>query len=112
MARTAITYADVSKAGVALPAETAADVANGNSMPNDGNVILIVRNANGASTARVLSLSLIGTVDGFTPAPRTYSIAAGASRVIGPFEPAFYGTSLLLNGDNSELKITGLRLPG
>lgn len=112
MARTAIAYADVSKTGVALPTETAADVANGNSMPNDGRVILIVRNANGASTARVLSLGFTGTVDGYVPAARTYSVAAGTSKVIGPFETSKYGTSLALNGDNAELKITGLRLPG
>lgn len=112
MARTAIVVNDSTKAGAILPAEPAADVANGNSVVNDGRVLLLLHNVNASSTARILTISLIGTIDGFAPAARTISVAASQYKIAGPFEIVNYGTSLALNGDNAELKITPLRIPG
>lgn len=110
MARGVIAVTDITKAGVAPPAETDGDAVNFHTVPNsDGRTFLLVRNANGASTARVLTVVLSGAIDGFAPVPRTYSIPAGASRYIGPFDVGSYGSNLLINPDNAELKITALR---
>jgi hypothetical protein len=111
MPRVAVNGADVSKAGVALPTETTGDTVNNHEISNDGNVVLVCRNSNGAATARTLSVLLTGTIDGQAPQPRTYSIPAGATRVIGPFETAFYGSKLQFNVDNAELRIYSLRIP-
>jgi hypothetical protein len=112
MARTAITPATVVRTGtgVAAPAEATGDVANGNSVANDGKTVLLVRNSNSGSTARVLTVRVTATVDGQSATARTYSIAAAASRYIGPFPTTQYGTSLLLDPDNAELKISALQI--
>jgi hypothetical protein len=111
MARTLIPVVDTSKAGTTMPAEVAADVANGNYVPNDGKTLVLARNANGASTARTVTITLVGTIDGFAPAARTISIPAGASKILGPYEVVNYGSQLQLSGDNAELKFTPIRVP-
>ncbi len=111
MARTLIPVVDTSKAGTTMPAEVAADVANGNYIPNDGKTLVLARNANGASVARTVTIALVGTIDGFAPAARTISVPAGASKILGPYEVANYGSQLLISGDNAELKFTPIRVP-
>jgi hypothetical protein len=108
MPRTAMTVTDITRAGVAVPSEQTVDVVNGNELPNDSRIALLVRNS-GAVT-RNLTVAFAYTVDGQTIAPRAYAISAGASRYIGPFDTSTYGTTLALNGDNTELKVTPLRL--
>lgn len=112
MARTAIAATDSTKAGALLPAEPAADVANGNVVVNDGRVIFLLHNTNGSSTARIATITLIGAIDGFAPAARTISVAAGTTKVAGPYEVVNYGTAFAISGDNAELKITPIRIPG
>lgn len=112
MARTAIAVTDPSKAGTAMPAETAADVANGNSIPNDGKTIVLAHNTNASSTARTATITVTGTIDGFAPAARTVSIAAGATKVLGPYEVTNYSSTLQISGDNAELKFLAIRFPG
>jgi len=108
MARTAITVNDSSKAGTVLPGtEPPSDVANGNSIANDGRVMLLLHNT-GAVT-RNLTLALVGTIDGFAPTARTIPVAAGVYKLSGPFETVNYGVSLAANGDNAELKIIPIR---
>ena len=113
MARAAINNADVVRTGtgVALPSETTGDPVNNHFVNNDGNVILIARNSNGASTARTVTVRLPGAVDGQTISPRTYSIPAGATRVIGPFPTGSYGTTMQVDVDNAELLLYTLRIP-
>lgn len=110
MSRTAITVTPITRAGVAPPSEATGDVAQGNTVPNDGNTFLLVRNSNGASTARVLTIRLSGGADGQSIVPRTVSIPAAASRYIGPFDTASYGTDLLLDPDHAELKIIAMNM--
>lgn len=112
MARTPIAVNDSTKAGAILPTEPSSDVAQGNSVVNDGRVLLLLHNTNASSTARTLTIALVGTIDGFAPAARTIPVAAGQYKIAGPFEIVNYGTSLALNGDNAELKITPIRMPG
>lgn len=109
MARTVITPTVVTRAGVAPPAETAGDVANGNAIPNGGDLYLLLRNANGASTARNLTVAFANSVDGQTVTPKSYAVAAGASLWVGPFPVGTYGQTLNVNADNAELKISALQ---
>ena len=112
MARTALTVTNASKAGTVLPAEAAADVAQGNSITNDGRTIILAHNTNASSTARTATIAVTGTVDGFAPAARTVSVAAGATKVLGPYEVTNYSSTIQLNGDNAELKFLVIRIPG
>lgn len=110
MARTSITPTVITRAGVAPPTETAGDSVNGNAVANSGALYLLLRNANGASTARNLTVAFANTVDGQTVAPRSYAVAAGASLYVGPFPISTYGQTLNINADNAELKITALQI--
>lgn len=112
MPRTSLAVTDITKAGVAPTAEVNGDAVNGFQMPNDGRTCLLVRNANGSSTARTLTVRFARNVDGQVITPRTYSIPAGASRYIGPFETTIYGTTLAFDVDNAELKVNAYRLAG
>ncbi|WP_250029805.1 hypothetical protein [Paractinoplanes maris] len=111
MPRATLTVNNITKAGIAVPTETNGDTVNGHSLPNDGaKTFLLARNSNGASTARTLTVRLQGSVDGQAITPKTYSIPAGQSRYIGPFDTSRYGSSVAVDVDNAELKITAFRL--
>lgn len=110
MARTLITPTAVSRAGVAPPAETTADVANGNTSPNDGSTYLLLHNA-GTTVVRNLTVSFRGTVDGQTITPRSWAVPISSSLWIGPFDTTTYGTVLNYNGDNAEMKVSVLQFP-
>lgn len=89
-----------------LGAAVAVDVANGNSVVNSGRTVLIVKNTNAGSTARSVTVTFNGnTVDGQLPTARVTPVPAGKTWVFGPYDPANYGTSLLVNGDNAELVV-------
>jgi hypothetical protein len=49
-------------------------------------------------------------VDGFAPAPRTTTLAAGDSRVFGPYAVADYGPILHVDVDNAELTVQAFRI--
>ena len=108
MPRTALTVTDITRAGIVKPAEQTVDVANGNSIPSDGKVFFELRNS-GAVT-RTLTVAVNGTIDGQPVTARSYPVAAGVTRLIGPFDTTNYGTSLSVNGDHAELKIIPLRI--
>jgi hypothetical protein len=110
MARSAIPVYAITRAGIVAPTETTTDVANGNTLPNNGATWLAVRNSNGASTTRTLTVQVSTTVDGQAVTPRPYPVAAGVTRYIGPFPIATYGQNLLLNPDNAELRVIALTL--
>ena len=110
MARTALTATQASRAGTTLPAATAGDATNGNSVQNDGRVILIAKNTNGASTARTITFQTVRSVDGLTNPTRQESIPAGETQVFGPFPPTDYGTTLAFDVSNAEVTIQVVRV--
>jgi len=110
VARTSIAPVQASRAGTVLPAATAGDAVNGNQIANDGRVILIVKNTNGASTARTITFQTARSVDGLTAPTRQESIPAGETQVFGPFDPNDYGTTLAFNVDNAELTVQAIRV--
>lgn len=110
MARVNLPLTEITRAGVAAGAEVTGDATNHHSFSNDGRVFLLVRNSNGASTARTVTITVPGTVDGQSVTARTVTIAAAASRYIGPFPKAVYGGTVLVNVDHAELKLTAYHI--
>lgn len=111
MPRVAVPVTSITRAGIAPAAETSGDATNNHSVQNNGKMFLLVRNSNGASTSRTVTLRLNGSIDGQSVTPRTVTIAAAASRYIGPFPTSTYGTSLLVDVDNAELKLSAYTIP-
>lgn len=110
MPRTALTVTQATRAGVVLPAATAGDVANGNSVANNGRVILLVTNTNASTTARTITFNTVRTVDGLTAPERVESIPAGETQLFGPFDPTDYGPSLAIDPEHAEVTIQAIRV--
>lgn len=111
MPRTPIAVTESSKAGTTLPAPTAADVANGNSIVSDGKTAVIATNAN-VSTPRNVTITPTATVDGLVPAVRTIPLPANTSKLLGPYELGNYGDTILISGDNADVKLQPIRIAG
>lgn len=107
MARTAIAVTQSVRAGATLPAAAAGDTVNGNTVPNNGRVILLVENT-GATTAHDITFAIAEKVDGLVAGPRVESVAIGETQAFGPFPPADYGSSLLVDVANAELTIQAI----
>lgn len=110
MARVAVPVTSITRTGVAPAAETAGDAVNNHTVANDGQVILLVRNANGAATDYDLTVHLQGVIDGQAIDPKVYTIAAGASRYIGPWPTSRYGTSMQVDVEHADLKLSAYRI--
>lgn len=110
MPRVNVPVNTITRTGIAPAAEVNGDATNNHQVANDGRTVLLVRNANASATARTLTVVIQGAIDGFAPVPRTYSIAAGASRYVGPFDPAIYGQLMQVNVDNAELKLSAYNI--
>ena len=112
MPLTALTVSTSSRTAAAvLPASngTAADVANGNSFANDGNTIVLATNT-GSTVTRNVTIPLALTVDGQTPASKTYAIPISTTWILGKYDPTIYGSTVQINGDNAELKFNVVRV--
>lgn len=110
MARTALTAIQATRSGTTLPPATAGDATNGNSIANDGRVILIVKNTNGASTSRTITFATVRSVDSLANPTRSETLTAGETQVFGPFSPTDYGNTLAINVDNAELTIQAVHV--
>lgn len=108
MARALVPTVVSTRAGVTLPAEQNGDAVNGHYLQNSGKTKLLVRNSNGAATPRVVSFRFSKTVDGSTVTARAETVAAGDTQVFGPFPTDDYGTQLLIDVDNAELKLRAI----
>lgn len=108
MPRVAVPVTQITRAGVAAPAETNGDPVNNHSVPNNGRMFLEVRNS--GSVSRTVTFRFPGVVDGQAVTPRAVSLAAAAIRRFGPFPTGDYGSQLLVDVDNAELKLTAYGL--
>ncbi|WP_326728986.1 hypothetical protein [Streptomyces phaeochromogenes] len=104
MPRVSVPVTQITRVGVAAPAETNGDATNNHVVANNGKVVLLVRNS-GSTVARTVTLRLPGITDGQSITPRTVSIAQSTSRYIGPFPTGDYGSQLQVDVDNAELKL-------
>lgn len=108
MPRATLVATEITRAGVAAPAETTGDPSGNHQFANDGKSFLLVRNSNAGSTARTVTIETPGTVDAQAIADVAISIPAGASRYIGPFPPSVYNSDglVLVDVDHAELKLS------
>jgi hypothetical protein len=109
MARTAVPVTQITRAGVAAPAETNGDPTNNHVIPNNGKMFLEVRNS-GSTVARTVTFRFPGAVDGQAVTPRAVSIPTSATRKFGPFPTGDYGSQLQVDVDNAELKLLAFGL--
>jgi|GEM_PF-661066 len=86
MARELKTPQSLSSAGVE-PTFTAA-VADGHKIPNNGRMILYVKNDDASS--KTITVQTPGSVDGLAIPDRTVAVPAGEERVIGPLDTGTY----------------------
>lgn len=106
MARVDLPVTAVNRAGVAPGAEVAGDATNFHSFVNtNGNVVLLVRNADGAG-AHTVTIHVAQTVDGQAVTSRAVSIPLTSSRYFGPFPVSEYGSTVLVDVDSTQLKLS------
>lgn len=108
MARTLMNVTTLNRDGLAPVAGTAVDTANGNYLVNDGSTWLEVNNSDAA--VHTLTVHLATVVDGQPVTDRTYSVAAGATLMVGPFPTREYGGHLQFDGDSNLLTVSPYRL--
>lgn len=113
MARTDLTVNVVNRSAItAVPAETTADIVNGNQYANGPTTWVTVRNAH-ASASKNLTVTVPTTVDGIAgTVTKVYAIPQSATQSydVGPFPADKYGSTVLLNGETTDIKLTVRRL--
>ncbi|MEV4738641.1 hypothetical protein [Streptomyces sp. NPDC049555] len=110
MPRVDVPVTSITRTGTAPAAEVNGDATNGHSLTNNGATWIAVRNS-GTTVARVVSAEYANTVDGQTVPSKTWSIPTSSTRYIGPFPVRLFGTTLLLDVDHTELKLSAYTLP-
>lgn len=88
-------------------AEVTGDTVNGHVANNDGQVEIIVRNADGAAPHNVTFAYDAGTkIDGQAVAPRTVSVPLSTTKKFFGFPTATYGAVLGITVDSTQLKLS------
>ncbi|SRR6266567_4447797 len=107
MPRTPVTPVQVTRAGTASMTVVAADVANGNSMANSGQLKIGVTNADTA--IHNFTVTPTRTDGGGNATAVSFAIPASTARPIwyGPFSTYDWGSTMLINGDNANIKFEG-----
>lgn len=96
----ALTVATATRATNGLDLAGVAANAGGDSFVNTGQEVVVIKNGGGSPIT--LTIVTPVTVDGLAVADLTATIAAGATRMVGPFPPAWYNDTGL-NGGNVSL---------
>lgn len=109
MPRVAVPVTQITRAGVAAPAEANGDPVNNHTVPNNGKMFLEVRNS-GSTVARTVTFRFPGSIDGQPVTPRAVSIPISSTRRFGPFPTGDYGSALQVDVDNAELKLLAFGL--
>lgn len=108
MARGQVVAKSSTSHGAKLNNETAGDAVNGHYVVNSGATKLLIRNSNGAATARTVTFLFSRTVDGQGVTDLAVSIPAGETWVFGPFDRNDYGSQLNIDVDNAELMLRAI----
>ncbi len=107
MARTAVTPVQVTRAGTASMTPVAADVANGNSMSNSGELMIGVTNAD--TSIHNFTVTPTRTDGGGNATAVSFPIPASTAKPIwfGRYSTYDWGSTMLINGDNANIKFEG-----
>lgn len=90
MARGVIPVTALDRTGVAPPAQTNADSVNKHTLANAaGRTVLEIVSSDAGSQTVTFDLN-VSTVDGVAVPAKSVTIAAGVTRMVGPFPPAYY----------------------
>lgn len=108
MPRTSIPVTVPTRAGTAIAAPTVGDTANNHTVANNGATMVEVSNS--GATSHTVTFRFARMVDGQEITPRPLSIAAGASRLYGPFDVNDYGAALNIDVDHAELALRAYSL--
>jgi hypothetical protein len=109
MPRVAVPLNDITRAGLVTPTPVNADVASGHSVQNDGNVFLLVGNS-AATATRTTTFRTPGVVDEQAVADRTVAVPISSEKYVGPFPPSDYGSTLEVDVDHADTRLTAFRL--
>ncbi|MFF8485173.1 hypothetical protein [Streptomyces antibioticus] len=109
MPRVSVPVNQITRAGIAAGSEVNGDPTNHHAISNNGRMWVEVRNSSG-SVARTVTFRLPGLTDGQGITPRAVSIPTSATRRFGPFPTGDYGSTLLVDVDNADLKLTAYGL--
>jgi hypothetical protein len=112
--RTPIPVTELSRAGVAPPAQTDSDQTNGMVIAaNSGRLWVEIESTDAAD--QTVGFAIPITVDGDTVADKLVDVPAGATRLVGIFPPAIYNQddrSLNVNPSvDTTLKFRAYKLP-
>lgn len=102
MATTDVPVQTITEGGLTPAAAVSGDNTNGNSFVNTG-VQWVEWTNTGGSTGTV-TVAFGYTVKGQTIPAKSYSIAAAAVMRIGPFDPAVYGSSVVMTPSAATIK--------
>ncbi len=91
MPRTSLTVQDASRFTPVVLTMNAVDAVNGNRFTDTGEVAILVTNASGGDLTVTVKTPEVYDTD-LAITDRTYTIATGASKWIGPFSPAYRST--------------------
>lgn len=108
MARAQVVAKTSDSNGEKLLDEANGDAVEGHYVVNSGKTKLLVRNANGAATARTVTFLFARTVDGQGVTSRVVSIPAGETWVFGPFDRNDYGSQLNFNVEHADIKLRAI----
>ena len=104
-ARVAVPVTAIGRGGVAPATPTTGDPTNNHSVANtNSNVILLVANSDSAS--HTVTIHLSETVDGQAVTSRTVAIPATNSRYFGSFPAGQYGSTLLVDVNDTHLVLS------
>ncbi len=111
MARDNITTYNPSEAGQTITYLAAIAANNAQIQVNSGKQIVLAQNGGGAS----INVTIVtgGTVNGLAIADQVVAVAAGATRIIGPFSPQVYnqpGTDTLYIDVSGNINLAAIQL--
>jgi hypothetical protein len=111
MARGVLAVNQITRTGLTMPAETAGDATAGHQFSNDGKfTFLLAHNTNAGSTARTVTVTPTASVDGLAPTARVVSVAAAATKLLGPFPLEIYSSTVAVDVSHAEMQLSVLKV--
>lgn len=107
-APTALAVQSISEAGLIPVTEVAGDNTNGNSLSNNG--LCWVEATNGGGSTATLAVAFANKVHGQTIPSKSYSIPAAGKLRAGPFDPAAYGSTVVLTPSAATVTLAAYQL--
>lgn len=108
MARTELSHKRITRGGVALTADSAADTTDGNVTVNDGRVFILAENTD-TSTQQVTAV-IPGAVDGIDNPDRSEDVNAESTQAFGPYPVSVYGRSLGIDASSNLINLSVYQL--